>query len=113
MTSLDHSTFLEERYGRNLPLASSKLAKLALRRRIAGTLLPHEKPAKSGAGALNEVPRGSGMSDGKVIDSGNKVDEDDVYLYPTGMSAIWHAHQLAMAWKERKDGAPGKSVCFG
>ncbi|KAH8090464.1 putative cystathionine gamma-synthase [Filobasidium floriforme] len=111
--SLDHSTFLEERYGRNLPLASSKLAKLALRRRIAGTLLPHEKPAKSGAGALNEVPRGSGMSDGKVIDSGNKVDEDDVYLYPTGMSAIWHAHQLAMAWKERKDGAPGKSVCFG
>lgn len=111
--SLDHSTFLEERYGRNLPLSSSKLAKLALRRRIAGTLLPHEKPARSGAGALNEVPRGSGMSDGKVIESGRKVDEDDVYLYPTGMSAIWHAHQLAMAWKEKRDGAPGKSVCFG
>jgi len=112
--SLDHSTFLEERYGRNLPLSSSKLAKLALRRRIAGVLLPHEKPAKSGAGSLVQVPRGSGMgSDGKINFEGKKVDEGDVWLYPTGMSAIWHAHQLAMAWKEGKEGKAGKSVCFG
>ncbi|TCD60016.1 hypothetical protein EIP91_010867 [Steccherinum ochraceum] len=32
----------------------------------------------------------------------------DVYLYPSGMSAIWHAHQLVMSLK------PGlKLVCFG
>ncbi|KDQ51407.1 hypothetical protein JAAARDRAFT_534542 [Jaapia argillacea MUCL 33604] len=38
--------------------------------------------------------------------SAKVVTEDDVYLYPTGMSAIWHAHQLV-------DGTQGKSVCFG
>jgi cystathionine gamma-synthase len=113
--SLDHSTFLEERYGRNLPLSSSKLAKLALRRRIAGVLLPHEKPASSGAGALERVPRGSGWNEkGKInMDAEKRVTEEDCFLYPTGMSAIWHAHQLAMVWKERKQGAVGKSICFG
>jgi len=34
--------------------------------------------------------------------------EHDVFLYPTGMSAIWHTHQLTLTCK------PGlKSVCFG
>lgn len=106
---IDHSTFLEERYGRNLPLSSSKLAKTALRRRIAGVLLPEEKAAASGAGAEDQVPRGTerGPKHSKPLT------EDEVYLYPTGMSAIWHSHQLAMYWREKQHGSVGKSVCFG
>ena len=106
---MDHSTFLEERYGRNLPLSSSKLAKTALRRRIAGVLLPEEKAAASGVGAQDQVPRGTerGPQHSKPLT------EDEVYLYPTGMSAIWHSHQLAMQWKHQRKEVVGKSVCFG
>ncbi|KAJ9128226.1 hypothetical protein QFC24_000518 [Naganishia onofrii] len=109
---IDHSTFLEERYGRNLPLSSSKLAKTALRRRIAGVLLPEEKAASSGAGAEDQVPRGigGGLQGGKHV---KPLTEDEVYLYPTGMSAIWHSHQLAMYWKTKKQVPVGKSICFG
>lgn len=108
--SLDHSVYLEERYGRNLPLSSAKLAKLAMRRRIAGVLLPHEKAAATGAGSLSQLPRGSSRH---APGQEKIVTEDDVYLYATGMSAIWHAHELAMTWKARSGGTVGKSVCFG
>lgn len=111
--SSNHATFLEERYGRNLPLTSSNLAKLALRRRIAGTLLPDEKASSTGAGALDEVPRGSRRGTMEPEGGAKRVTADDVYLYPTGMSAIWHAHQLAMTWKQQTTGKVGKSVCFG
>jgi len=34
--------------------------------------------------------------------------EDDVFLFPTGMFAIWRAHQMTLSYR------PGlKSVCFG
>ena len=36
------------------------------------------------------------------------VAEKDVYLYPTGMSGIWHAHQLSLGLKPDK-----KCICFG
>jgi cystathionine gamma-synthase len=36
------------------------------------------------------------------------VTEDDVYLLPTGMTAIWTAHQLVLGTQP-----PAKSVCFG
>lgn len=106
---MDHSTFLEERYGRNLPLSSSKLAKTALRRRIAGVLLPEEKAAASGVGAQDQVPRGTE----RRPQHSKPLTEDEVYLYPTGMSAIWHSHQLAMHWKNQRQEVVGKSVCFG
>ena len=39
--------------------------------------------------------------------------EDDVYLYPCGMSAIFHAYMAVLRTLEM-DGRPaGKSVCFG
>lgn len=48
---------------------------------------------------------------GVVLTNGHtqsQVSASDVFLYPSGMSAIWHAHQLVMALK------PGLvSVCFG
>ncbi|THH26946.1 hypothetical protein EUX98_g7243 [Antrodiella citrinella] len=42
------------------------------------------------------------------VNGRGKVSETDVFLYPSGMSAIWHAHQLIMKLK------PGlKYVSFG
>ena len=37
------------------------------------------------------------------------LSEEDVYLYPCGMSSIYHAHQIAMIIGDAKQ----KSVCFG
>ncbi|KAH7919303.1 PLP-dependent transferase [Leucogyrophana mollusca] len=102
--SKDQSTYLEERYGRNLPLSAGAYAKRALRRRIAGVLLrdsSDDGPGGPSAGAQDaEVgPSSRGVQD---------VTEDDVYLFPTGMGAIWNAHQLALGARP-----PAKSVCFG
>ena len=85
----DVAVYVEERYGRNMPVSAAALAKRALCRRIAGVILRDEIPLSD-----SEVRRG--------------VTEGDVYLYPTGMSAIWHSHQLALATRP-----PAKSVCFG
>ncbi|ORX33640.1 putative cystathionine gamma-synthase [Kockovaella imperatae] len=93
------STYLEERYGRNLPTFNAPLAKQALKRRIAGGLLPSDE----GFGSA-DVTRGKGNS---------IVKEEDVYLYPGGMSAIWHAHDISRIARRAKGEKEGKSVCFG
>lgn len=83
----DHAQYVEQRYGRNLPAASASVAKLALRRRIAGVL------------------------EGEEISGGRRgVTESDVWLFPTGMTAIWTAHQASLAIRK---GDEKKSVCFG
>jgi cystathionine gamma-synthase len=91
----DQFVYLEQRYGRNLDVAAADQAKRALRRRIAGVLV-----------------RDEGIVDGEVelLQSvrGVPVTEDDVWLYPSGMTAIWSAHQLALDARGEK-----KSVCFG
>ncbi|CAO1635797.1 unnamed protein product [Parajaminaea phylloscopi] len=104
----DHMRYVEERYGRNLPANSAALAKRALKRRIAGTLLLDraiDTPER--AGAAPEV--------GPTARSGTELSEDDVFLHPTGMSAIFRAHQTALRWRRETAGAAalGKSVCFG
>ncbi|KAG6334183.1 hypothetical protein ID866_4912 [Astraeus odoratus] len=100
----DQSTYIEERYGRNLPLTAGIYAKRALRRRIAGVLVRDtmdDGPQGASAGALDAElgPSNRGVKD---------VTEDDVFLFPTGMAAIWNAHQLALAVRP-----VAKSVCFG
>lgn len=96
----DHSTYLEERYGRNLSRDAATFAKRALRRRIAGVLL-HDEPADWDAvGSTNSELRPSTRGPG--------VTEGDVYLYPTGMAAIWNAHQTISAFRPA-----AKSVAFG
>jgi cystathionine gamma-synthase len=95
--SSEHDTYIEERYGRNLPKASTALAKMALRRRIAGVLV-NDSPSSP----LSETPE-LGASQ-----RGVDVTENDVFLFPTGMSAIWTSHQLALAVRPQH-----KSVCFG
>ncbi|KAI0320591.1 PLP-dependent transferase [Amylostereum chailletii] len=88
----EHATFLEERYGRNLNVCAVSEAKRALRRRIAGVLVRDDK---------GEVEVG-------VSVRGVAVQESDVYLYPTGMSTIWSAHQVALSTLGER-----KSICFG
>jgi cystathionine gamma-synthase len=100
----DQSVYLEERYGRNLSLSFAPAAKRALRRRIAGVLV-HDTPQCSiGEPAAGGKDAEIGPSTRGVA----SVTEDDVFLYPTGMSAIWDAHQLALSVRP-----PAKSVCFG
>jgi cystathionine gamma-synthase len=91
-------TYLEERYGRNMPRAAAPAAKRAMRRRIAGVLV-HDSATLS-----------AGTSDATLGPSSRAKDvaEDDVFLYPTGMTAIWNAHRLARATRPL-----AKSVCFG
>lgn len=96
----DHSVYLEERYGRNLPIAAAAAAKRALRRRISGVLLRDDHGSdNAGDQNLQLGPSARGVSE---------VSETDVYLYPCGMNAIWNAHQLALGTRQ-----PAKSVCFG
>jgi len=94
--TIDQLNYLEERYGRNLDVSFAGRAKIALRRRIAGTLRENIDVNEA---LLKEEPSGR---------SKNGIDESDVYLLPTGMSAIWTAHQLLL-----QSLPPRKSVCFG
>ncbi|KAJ3573468.1 hypothetical protein NP233_g2415 [Leucocoprinus birnbaumii] len=104
LLSSDHTTYLEERYGRNLPLSSAESAKRALRRRIAGTLIRDESADCDDEPCAGQESTKTGPSSRGV----KSVTEDDVYLYPCGMAAIWSAHRLL-----RETRPEGKSVCFG
>jgi cystathionine gamma-synthase len=102
--SRDQSVYLEERYGRNLPVGSAAAAKHALRRRIAGVLVrdsPEDCSGKPYAGGEDaEIgPSSRGVTN---------VTENDVYLFATGMTAIWHAHHVALVTRPE-----AKSICFG
>lgn len=96
----DHSTYLEERYGRNLSQDAGAFAKRALRRRIAGVLLRDEPAVWDAVGSFSPELKPSTR--------GNGITEDDVYLYPTGMAAIWNAYQTISAVRP-----VAKSVAFG
>lgn len=102
--STDLTTYLEERYGRNLPLFNAPLAKQALKRRIAGGLLPSDEDF----GKVEDVARGAAEGSGK-----KPVTPDDIYLYPGGMSAIWHAHNISRKVRRGTGEAEGKSISYG
>ncbi|CAK4033599.1 Cystathionine gamma-synthase [Lecanosticta acicola] len=79
---MDTTQFVEERFGRNLSPRFAAQAKVAIRRRIAGSLtadvdLPQalEEPADK----ARDVP---GFS------------VEDVYLFPTGMNSIFTSHRI-------------------
>jgi cystathionine gamma-synthase len=99
-----HDTYLEERYGRNMSIADGEVAKRTLRRRIAGVLL--RDPDDS----LNSLPTDSAEQQvGSSSRGVQSLSENDVYLYPTGMGAIWSSHQLVLKTMPPQ----AKSVCFG
>ncbi|KAJ5692085.1 hypothetical protein N7462_001508 [Penicillium macrosclerotiorum] len=91
----DYAQFIEERFGRNLSPMRADQAKLAVRKRIAGVLM-----------ADVELPEAleTASSEGRV----SGISEDDVYLYPAGMSAIFNAHQTLLHARGSL-----KSICFG
>ncbi|KAL8925122.1 MAG: hypothetical protein Q9208_003627 [Pyrenodesmia sp. 3 TL-2023] len=90
--------FVEERYGRNLDISLAGKAKLAIRKRIAGGLT-----ADVDLNTTAEVVHSS-MNIRQVPG----FSEDDVYLYPSGMSSIFNTHRIMMACRGRM-----KSICFG
>ncbi|WPG97421.1 PLP-dependent transferase [Acrodontium crateriforme] len=92
----DSATFVEERFGRNLNVAFATQAKLAIRRRIAGSLIADsdlpdslEEPADKS----REYPEFS---------------ENDVYIYSCGMNAIYNAHRIL-----RLANGDKKSIMYG
>lgn len=134
-TGEDTSTYIEERYARNLSESQAPLAKIALRRRIAGVL-------KESAGSTPSTPHSSiadqqlDIASTRALEKASAKDaalqpssrgvkgltEDDVYLYPGGMSAIFHAFQTVLSTEKDKQSKGkeregqdhiGKSVCFG
>lgn len=90
--------FIEERFGRNLNLGLANVAKIAIRRRIAGSLtanveLEQVENMSHAARRASDLP---GFS------------EHDVYLYSGGMCSIFNAHQTLLAARGHH-----KSICFG
>jgi cystathionine gamma-synthase len=91
----EYAQFIEERFGRNLSSALADNAKLAIRRRIAGSLAANVD--------LNEALERT-SSEGRI----SGLTEDDVFLFPTGMSSIFNTHQRLLTSRGSL-----KSICFG
>ncbi|KAI1087753.1 PLP-dependent transferase [Rostrohypoxylon terebratum] len=96
--SLETSRFLEERYGRNLDLSLVPNAKSAIRRRIAGVLTTDvDLDSTTAFPTMDSNARGI-----------SNFKEDDIYLVPCGMNAIFTTHQSLLKARE-----PRKSINFG
>ncbi|KAL0088002.1 pyridoxal phosphate-dependent transferase [Phycomyces blakesleeanus] len=105
----EHSAYVEERYGRNLPVIYADRAKRALRRRIAGVLTEAESGEMMEQFSQTTAEDLQHQRQLKGARGIRGVSEEDVYLFPCGMSAIFHAHRLALAVGDQSL----KSVCFG
>lgn len=79
----ESATFIEERFGRNLDLRFAKDAKKILLQRLASEY------------------------------DHSYSDSENVYLYPSGMAAIFNAHRAILGFNDEKDSNTLKSVCFG
>lgn len=93
----ESSVFVEERFGRNLEVSLVNNARTAIKRRIAGSL----------AGEVDLTAAPTAMMDASVRGVAS-LGEDDVYLYPCGMNAIFNAHQIMLEAR-----GPLKSIVFG
>lgn len=94
----EFSQFVEERFGRNLNAKLASKAKVAVRRRIAGCFADDvelEQPHESAFDGSSQRIKG--------------LTEDDVYLYPAGMSAIFNTYRILRV----NNTEPRKSICFG
>lgn len=82
----DSALFVEERFGRNLDVSFASACKLAVRRRIAGSL--------TNAGDIPESLNHSASIERGVSRDVPGFSVDDVYLFANGMNAIFTAHRL-------------------
>ncbi len=103
----EYTSYLEERYGRNLPADYAESAKRTLRRRIAGVLV-HDCDSENSPISPNPALPGAQVGPSSRVQN---LTESDVFLFPAGMTAIWNAHNLALRFPSTC--AKGKSVCFG
>ncbi|PVG01413.1 PLP-dependent transferase, partial [Serendipita vermifera] len=118
----EETRYLEERYARVLPQFAAQDAKRALRRRIAGVILRdveyhHRRKMSTSSPPSSPTSPSRPTSPSAVLDDQNvgpstrgvpNVSENDVFLFPTGMSAIWHTHQLLL-----KTFGQRESICWG
>lgn len=95
----ESSQFVEERFGRNLNMSLVQNAQTAIKRRIAGSLVGDMELSSTivSTSKLEMSTRGV-----------PNLSEDDVYLYPCGMNAIFNAHQLLLEAR-----GEAKSISFG
>jgi cystathionine gamma-synthase len=93
----ESTQFLEERFGRNLDVSFVDNAKSAIRRRIAGSLMGEVDLSTTPTLEVSSNMRG-------VVE----LSEDDVYLYPCGMNAIFHTHRMMLEAR-----GPLKSISYG
>ncbi|KAI5118023.1 hypothetical protein M0805_004888 [Coniferiporia weirii] len=76
--------------------------KSAIKRRIANLINGGDCPSGT------SDPTDFGVEHDGAVDGKRPATEDHVYLYPSGVAAIWHAHQLNLAFR------PGcKCILFG
>ena len=94
----DHARFIEERFGRNLNLSLAVEAKSAIRKRIAGALAANHNihDASTVEKSIERRKEVKGLS------------EDDVYLFPTGMSSIFNTHRILRLFRGEM-----RSICYG
>ncbi len=95
----ESSRFLEERFGRNLDVSLVQPARSAIKRRIAGALRTHSELTTT------PPPEHEMESNSRGVVN---LKEEDIYLFPSGMSAIFNSHRALL-------GARGsmKSIEFG
>ena len=98
MEHTEQVRFVEERFGRNLDYSLAANAKLAIRRRIAGALTA-DVELEEALELTEPAPPGRQV---------HGFSEQDVYLYPTGMSSIFNVHRICLSCL-----ADLKSICFG
>lgn len=97
LESKDSQQFVEERFGRNMNLDLVESAKLTVRKRIAGS---QDEDVES----MLQLQEGQTWSNERQ----HVLSEDDVYLFPTGMNAIFSTHQMLLSVL-----GPKQAVCFG
>ncbi|KAK4124213.1 PLP-dependent transferase [Parathielavia appendiculata] len=93
------SRFLEERFGRNLDVSFVQPAKSAIKRRIAGALRTD-----------SELSRAAPPDHEMEFNTRGVVNlrEEDIYLFPCGMSAIFNSHRALLSTRGNM-----KSINFG
>ncbi|RKP35034.1 pyridoxal phosphate-dependent transferase [Dimargaris cristalligena] len=96
----DVSDYLEFRYGRNTDIQLANDCKLLLRRRIAAAVA-HPHPDHHYLASTTDPANTSPHSP--------LLTAEQVYLFPTGMSAIYNAHRFLQHARNQM----GPSACFG
>ncbi|KAI9091767.1 pyridoxal phosphate-dependent transferase [Phlyctochytrium arcticum] len=96
--SSELSHYVEERFGRNYDIRQAEQAKVTLRKRIAGLLGDSETDNK-----ITKLVHSDIRTHGEDVQAIGRgvlgIQEEDVYLFASGMSAIYNAHRICKKLK--------------